>query len=400
MESAELSKKHDNANMISIGQRMVGLETALQIADTRLHTEFDRALNTCKGSLMMNGGTSKRVRLLALDDYEGELARAPAMERLRQLADVSILDRPIGVESAHLLSGSHILLALRERTTLDNRFFDSCPDLELVLQTGGHAYHLDHTAATDHGIVVALGRGVSKPTVVVPELVFGLMLGLVRQIYPLATEMRTGGWPALIGGSLAGRTLGILGYGRHGRPVARLAEAFGMKVISWDRKGSGPKIDEFGVNRLPLDDVLAKADVVSIHLRLSEESRGLLNRERLRKMKPGALLINTSRGAIVDEQALVEALQEKRLAGAGLDVFAVEPLPPSSPLRMLPNVLLTPHVGWKVRDVFHEFVEIAANQLEAWLQGGLSRNEVLNPEAMAVDRQRIGGLETHDKAPL
>jgi phosphoglycerate dehydrogenase-like enzyme len=335
----------------------------------------------------------KRAKLLVLDDYEGELAKAPAMDRMRQLAEVTILDRSVGSADAVLLKSCNIILALRERTTLDSRFFDSCPDLELVLQTGGHAYHLEQSAATENGVVVALGRGVSKTTAVVPELVFGLMLGLVRQIHQLSTEMRAGGWPQLIGGSLAGRTLGILGYGRLGRPVARLADAFKMNVIAWDRQGSAQKIDELGVKRLPLDDVLAKSDVVSIHLRLSDESRGLMNRERLGKMKHGALLINTSRGAIVDESALVEALKENRLAGAGLDVFAVEPLPSSSPLRKLPNVLLTPHIGWQVRDVLHEFVEIAANQLEAWLNAGLSENVVLNPEAMAIDRPRIGGLE-------
>jgi phosphoglycerate dehydrogenase-like enzyme len=274
---------------------------------------------------------------------------------------------------------------------MDSRFFDACPDLELVLQTGGHAYHLDPAAATERGIVIALGRRVTKSALAVPELVFGLMLGLIRQIYPLTAEMMKGGWTESIGGSLAGRTLGILGYGRLGRPVARLAEAFGMKVIAWDR-GSSHSVDEFGVQRLPLDDLLAEADVISIHLRLSEESRGLLNHERLWKMKPGAILINTSRGAIVDEPALVAALQENRLSGAGLDVFAVEPLPESSPLRRLPNVLLTPHVGWKVKDVLHEFVEIAADQLEQWLNRKLSGNEVLNPEAMAINRDRRGGL--------
>lgn len=337
-----------------------------------------------------------RVRLLVLDDYEGELAKAPAMDRLRQIADVVVLDHPIGRDDFHLLEGYQVLLALRERSTMDSRFFEACSDLELVLQTGGHAYHLDQTAASNKGVVVALGRRVSKPMVVVPELVFGLMLGLIRQIYPLTEEMRKGGWPEMIGGSLAGLTIGILGYGRHGRPVARLAEAFGMKVIAWDREGSSPKIDEYGVRRLRLDDVLAKADILSIHLRLSPESRGLLNRERLWKMKPGAILINTSRGAIVDEPALVDALHEKRLAGAGLDVYSTEPLPQSSPLRTLPNVLLTPHVGWKVREVLHEFVQIAADQLEAWLNGRLTRNEVLNPEAIDFDRQRIGGLNAED----
>ena len=165
-----------------------------------------------------------------------------------------------------------------------------------------------------------------------------------------------------------------------------------MNVVVWDRVPSTPKADEPGVKRLPLDELLSTSDVVSVHLRLSEESRGLLSREKLWKMKPGAILINTSRGAIVDETALIDALKEKRLAGAGLDVFSVEPLPASSPLRTLPNVLLTPHVGWKVRDVLHEFVTIAANQLELWLKTNLPREEVLNPDAMKIDRKRSGGL--------
>ena len=335
---------------------------------------------------------SQSVKMIVLDDYEGELANAPAMKRLHQLAEVQILDHPIHVNDYRILKDTQILLALRERTKLDHQFFEACSNLELVLQTGGHAYHIDQTAASEKGIVVALGRRVSKPTVVIPELVFSLMLGLVRQIYPLMTEMRNGGWPELIGGSLAGRTLGILGYGRLGRPVARLAEAFGMKVVAWDRTRSSTRRDEFGVERLPLDDLIAGSDVVTIHLRLSDESRGLLNRERLWKMKLGAILINTSRGAIIDETALIEALREKRLAGAGLDVFSTEPLPPTHQLRSLPNVLLTPHVGWKVGDVLHEFVEIAAGQLDAWLNKRLSRNDVLNPDAMDVPRERNGSL--------
>jgi len=331
-----------------------------------------------------------KLKLLVMDDYEWELTLSPAMARLRQLADVTILNHPINDYS--ILKNFQVILALRERTKLDGSFFEVCPSLELVLQTGGHAYHIDQAAATQRGIVIALGRRVSKPTVVVPELALGFMLGLVRQIYPLTTDMSKGEWQGRIGGSLAGRTLGILGYGRHGRPVARLAEAFGMKVIAWDRTGLRSGADEFGVRRLPLDNLLVEADIVSIHLRLSDESRDLMNRENLWKMKPGALLINTSRGAIIDEAALIDALREKRIAGAGLDVFAVEPLPASSPLRAMPNVLLTPHVGWQVRDVFHEFVEIAADQLDAWLKTELPKNDTLNPDAIQVARSRSGGL--------
>jgi phosphoglycerate dehydrogenase-like enzyme len=333
-----------------------------------------------------------KPNMLVLDDYEGELGMAPAMVRLRELAAVDVLDRPISPDDFQILKDVQILLALRERTALDERFFQACPKLELVLQTGGHAYHIDQAAASQRGILIALGRRVAKPTVAIPELVFALMLGLMRQLHPLTTEMRSGEWPQFIGGLLAGRTLGILGYGRLGHPVARLAEAFGMKVVAWDRTGSSPESDTFGVRRLPLDDLLATSDVVSIHLRLSEESRGLLNREKLWKMKPAALLINTARGAIIDESALIEVLREKRLAGAGLDVFDTEPLPPTSELRNLPNVLLTPHVGWKVREVLHEFVEIAADQLEAWLTAGLSKTEVVNPGAIDVRRERSGAL--------
>lgn len=312
----------------------------------------------------------KRIRLLVLDDYEGQLASAPAMSRLRKLAEVVVLNRPLEPSDLPDLKNYQVLMALRERTQLDEKFFTACTNLELVLQTGGHAYHLDRAAASRRGITIALGRRAIRPTVVVPELVFGLMLALIRNVHSLTRQMSRGEWPQAMGGSLAGRTLGILGYGRHGRPVARIAAAFGMNVVAWNRESSYES-DDPGVERLCLDDLLAGSDIVSIHLRLSEESRGLLNRQRLAKMKPTALLINTARGAIIDEDALIEALRENRIAGAGLDVFAVEPLPASSPLRNLPNVLLTPHIGWKVDAVLHEFVEIAADQLAAWLNGQL-----------------------------
>ena len=334
-----------------------------------------------------------RPRLLVLDDDEGRIAGAPAMARLRELAEVTVLDRPLHAGDLERLAGVRVLLAIRERTRLDDALLERLPDLELILQTGGHAYHVDQEAATRRGIVVALSRRARMATASVPELTFGLMLAVLRRIHPLAAEMAAGAWPPAMGGTLAGRTLGILGLGRHGRPVARIAAAFGMMVLAWDRDpGREYADDEPVAERLPLDDLLERADVVSVHLKLSPSSTGLLDRDRLAHMRPGAMLVNTARGAIVDVQALLEALRSGHLAGAGLDVFATEPLPADHPLRTAPNVVLTPHIGWKVEEVFTEWAEIAAEQLAAWLDGNLPAAEVLDPSAVEVPRERLGGL--------
>ena len=332
-------------------------------------------------------------RLLVLDDYEGRIAGAPATARLRELAEVTVLDRPLSDGDGNLLAGARVLLAIRERTRLDAALLERLPDLELVLQTGGHAYHVDQEAATRRGIVVALSRRAQMASASVPELSIGLMLAVLRRIHPLAGELAAGEWPAAMGGTLAGRTLGILGLGRHGRPVARIAAAFGMVVLAWDRDpGREYPDDEPVAERLPLDDLLARSDVVSVHLKLSPASTGLLDAERLARLRPGAILVNTARGTIVDEAALVDALRGGRLAGAGLDVFATEPLPADHPLRTAPNVVLTPHIGWKVEEVFAEWAEIAAEQLAAWLEGRLPAAEVLDPAAAEVPRTRLGGL--------
>ncbi len=332
-------------------------------------------------------------RLLVLDDDEGRIAGAPAMARLRELAEVTVLDRPLVDGDLDTLAGVRVLLAIRERTRLDAALLERLPSLELILQTGGHAYHVDQDAATERGIVVALSRRAQMASASVPELTFGLMLAVLRRIHPLAAQLAAGDWPAAMGGTLAGRTLGILGLGRHGRPVARIAAAFGMLVLAWDRDpGRAYADDEPVAERLPLDDLLARSDVVSVHLRLSPESTGLLDADRLARLRPGAILVNTARGAIVDEQALLEALAAGRLAGAGLDVFATEPLPAGHPLRTAPNVVLTPHIGWKVEEVFAEWAEIAAEQLAAWLAGRLPPGEVLDPAAADLPRDRLGGL--------
>lgn len=324
----------------------------------------------------------KKPKLLVLDDYEGELTKAPAMRLIQDLADVKILNQPINNSHLADLAEANIVLTLRERTQINKSFLDKCPVLELILQTGGHAYHVDQDEVTKRGIVIALGRGAKKPMLSVPELTFGFMLGLIRRIFIVSNSMKKGGWNEEIGCSLAGKTLGILGYGRHGKPTARIAEAFNMKVMAWDRTGDGEKTDEYGVNRVSMDELLSGSDIVSVHLKLSDDSRGFFDLEKFKKMKSSALFINTSRGAIVKEKDLIEALKLKLIAGAGLDVFEQEPLSDASKLRKFENVLLTPHIGWKVDIVLHEFIEIAASHLKNWMRASLPKEVVLNPEVL------------------
>lgn len=314
-------------------------------------------------------------RLLVLDDWEGRLAVAPGTARLRELADVHLLDRPLAEVPNAELADVEVLMAVRERTRLDAATFDRLPALELVLQTGGHAYHLDAAAARERGVVVTLGRRAVGPRAAVPELTFALAIAALRQFPAAQRAMGAGQWPVLTGRTLAGRRLGLLGTGRHGARVATIARAFGMDVVAWARPGSDGA--DPSLPRVDLDELLATSDVVSIHLRLSPESTGLLDADRLARCKPGAVLVNTSRGAIVDEAALVDALRDGPLAAAGLDVFTQEPLPATSPLRSLPNVVMTPHIGWTVEEVFDEFAVIASEQLAAYLAGSLDAEELL-----------------------
>jgi D-3-phosphoglycerate dehydrogenase len=232
----------------------------------------------------------------------------------------------------------------------------------------------------------------------VPELTMLLMLACVRRLGEASRAMTAGEWPALVGGVLAGRRLGVLGLGRHGRRVAQLAAALGMDVLAWDRSGeqdgtatAGGRPGPDGFPLLPLSALLATADVVSVHLKLSDQSRGLLGGDRLRAMKPGSVLVNTARGAVVDEDALDDVLRDGPLAAAGLDVFEDEPLAVDHPLRALPNAVLTPHVGWTVAEVFAEATAIAADQVEDYLAGQLDPGELLDTDVVPQDGA-AGGL--------
>lgn len=335
-----------------------------------------------------------RVTMLVLDDHEGMVGASPGAEALRRLADLTVLRTPLAEVPQAALNDVQVVMALRERTRFDAAAFDRLPALELLVQTGGHAYHVDAAAAAQRGIAVSLGRRARGPRAAVPELVFALAIAALRQFPEAQRTMQAGQWAPLVGRTLSGRRLGVLGMGRHGKAVTRLALAFGMDVVAWDRTGDATPVtvDGADVPRLPLEQLLASSDVLTVQLRLSEESTGLLSRARLQAMKPGSVLVNTSRGAIVDEAALVDVLRDGPLAAAGLDVFAVEPLPADSPLRALPNVVLTPHVGWTVEEVFAEFALIASEQLADYLGGRLDRGELLDPSVVVPSEGRAGGL--------
>ncbi len=323
------------------------------------------------------------MKVTVLDDYQHAIAPTAAIARLKQKADVEIFTEKFADEDALVrsLSGSQAIIPIRERTKFPAALLQKLADLEFISQTGNHAYHIDMDAATKHGIVVSLAPGGNSTT----ELTFGLMLDVMRRISQSDRAMRNGEWPLVLGYVLKGKTLGILGLGKIGTEVAAIARAFGMKVIAWGPTLTQERAAKSDATFMPLDDVLRNADVISVHLKLSEQSKNLLTEARLRLMKKSAYLVNTARGAIVDEMALVQILREKAIAGAALDVFVEEPLAKNHPIAQLDNVVIAPHLGWPTDAGFEGFAENAVTNILDYMEGKLTR--ALNPEALQNRRK-------------
>ena len=324
------------------------------------------------------------MKVTVLDDYQRAFELTDAIQRLRTKAEVQILTDKLPTEAAlaETLRGSQAIIPVRERTKFTASLFEQLPDLEYISQTGNHAYHVDMEAATRRGVVVSLAPGGNSTT----ELTFGLMLAVMRRIPQSDAAMRRREWPLVLGYVLKGKTLGILGLGKIGTEVAAVARAFGMNVIAWGPTLTKERAAISGATFISLEEVLKTADVISIHLALSEQSKNLLNEARLRLMKKSAYLINTARGAIVDEPALIKILREKAIAGAALDVFVQEPLPKNHPLPELDNVVLTPHLGWPTDSGFEGFAENAVTNILDYMEGKLTR--ALNPEALQYRHAR------------
>jgi phosphoglycerate dehydrogenase-like enzyme len=264
------------------------------------------------------------------------------------------------------LAGFDVVMALRERTRLGADVLRQLPGLRLLVTAGMRNASIDIAAAQAQGIVVCGTSGLTYPTA---ELTIGLLLCLARDIPGQQQALREGRWQTGVGIGLSGKVLGVLGLGTLGSRVARIARAMDMDVLAWSHNLTDERAREFGARRVELDALLRAADFVSIHLVLGDRTRGLIGPRELGLMKPSACLVNTSRSAIVDEPALIEALQRDRLAGAALDVYREEPLPADAPILMAPRTVLTPHLGYVTRETYRVFYGQALEDVEAWLAG-------------------------------
>ena len=318
-------------------------------------------------------------RVAVLDDYQGEVLSLPYWGRLQGRARVDLFRDTLASEDAlaDRLRPYEILVPIRERSRFPASLLARLPALELLALTGRNSGHVDVAAATARGVLVAETEGSGVAAI---EHTIGLIMAAVRRIPQEDRAMREGRWQTGFGIELAGKTLGILGLGRIGSRIAAFGKLLGMRVVAWGPTLTDERAAAASVTRVDLDDVLRESDVVSLHLRLSDKTRSLVTARHLALMKPTAYLINTARGPLVDERALVEALRARRIAGAALDVYDVEPLPAGHPLLALDNVVLSPHTGYVTREAYHIFFDNVVRNIEQYLSGELPAR-CLNPEA-------------------
>jgi phosphoglycerate dehydrogenase-like enzyme len=320
-------------------------------------------------------------RIAVLDDYQGVVLSLPYWSRLAGRAIIDAYCNTL-VDEAALVSRLlpyQIIVPIRERTLFPASLLEKLSSLELLALTGRNSGHVNVEAATAQGILVTETEGSGASAI---EHTMGLMLAAVRRIPQEDWAMRQGGWQTGLAVELQGKTLGIVGLGRIGSRIAAFGNFLGMRVLAW-----GPTLDDeraaaAGARRVLLDELFRQSDVVSIHLRLSERTRHIIKAEQLSLMKPTAYLINTARGPLIEEEALIAALRENRIAGAALDVYDVEPLPEKHPLRSCENAVLSPHMGFVTRDAYQLFFSQAVEAIDHYLQGRIPPR-ALNPAALA-----------------
>ena len=309
------------------------------------------------------------VQVAIIDDFHRAFGNAESVRRLHERVDVHIYEEPFLSTDAMVaaLRDIEVIIANRERTRFTAELLARLPALKLISNTGSHFYHVDEQAANRQGILLCNAPGGSSPSVA--ELTIAMLIALVRRLTQNDQAVRRGEWPVELFGSVQEKTLGILGMGKIGTRVARAANALEMHVIAWGPTLTQKRAAQHDVTRRELDDLMSESDFVSVHLPLSDLSRGLVSRERIAMMKRSSFLINTARAAVTDEPALIEALASHRIAGAALDVFMEEPLPGSSPFLELDNVLLSPHAGWTTHEAYGPWIDMTVENVEAYLDG-------------------------------
>jgi phosphoglycerate dehydrogenase-like enzyme len=310
-----------------------------------------------------------RLRCAILDDYFNVTLKIADWSKIADRVDVTVFDQPFASSeaAAGALKDFEIICVMRERTPFPRTLLAALPKLKLLITSGMRNASIDSEAAKEQGVVFCGTQWNRDPTA---ALTMGLILELTRSIGRENARMHAGEpLQKFIGLEIEGRTLGIIGLGKLGAKVAGLAKAFGMNVIAWSPNLTAERCKEVGVGYATKEELFANADIITVHVVLSERSRGLVGRADLARMKPTAFLVNTSRGPIVDETALLEILQQKKIAGAAIDVFSVEPLPTDHPFRKLDNIVLTPHLGYVTEEGFRSHYGQMVEGIGAWLKG-------------------------------
>jgi phosphoglycerate dehydrogenase-like enzyme len=307
-----------------------------------------------------------RYKIAVLDDYQNAALESADWSMLRDRADITVFQDHVDDADAVVtrLLPFDIVCVMRERTPLPRSIIERLPNLKLISSTGPVNASIDAAAAADRGVAVFHTGYRSTPTI---EFTWALILASARNIVAENNSIRSGGWQTSVGMDLQGKTLGVLGLGRIGSAVARIGRDFGMNLIAWSQNMTSESAQTVGAVLVSKDQLFEQADVLTIHLVLSGRTRGLVGAAELAKMKPTARLINTSRGPIVDEQALIDALRNKQIAGAAIDVFETEPLPAFHPFRTLGNLLATPHLGYVSQGHYRTFYEDTVSNIRKWL---------------------------------
>lgn len=285
------------------------------------------------------------MRIAILDDYQNCALSMADWSPVEKDCEITVFNDHLSDEDeiAARLADFEIVCAMRERTRFGKSQLAKLPKLKLLISSGMRNRSFDVAAAAERGIVCCGTPSVGAPTT---DIAWGLIIGLLRNIPKEDAAVRRGEWQSTVGPGLHGKTLGIAGLGKLGSKMATIGKAFDMDVIAWSQNLTQARCDEFGVGLVTKEELMRRSDVITIHLILSDRTRGAIGRNELALMKPGAILVNTSRGPIVDEAALVDALERRAIRGAGLDVYGTEPLPADSPFRRLENTVVTPHLGY------------------------------------------------------